>query len=336
MLLKRWLRIPSEETTFARRGFRCANRETQARLERVGEGFLYGYHAALDDSEINDLVARLERMDLEFRGFAYEGAAMALDLLDQLKSWRTSRVQEFLSGAGDRHVYMVHVGIGWSMMRLPFRKDRRIARLDPLLRWLTLDGCGFHEGYFHWPRYSDGRSRPKWLEGYGLRAFDQGLGRSLWFVAGADPEWITATIASFPDHRRADLWSGIGLACSYAGGAETNAIGSLRYAAGTYRDHLAQGAVFAAGARRRGGNPAAHTDLVCRVLCGISAEEAAELSSETVAQAKEDYEPAYEVWRRLIRKRFQEQPGNRVRNERQDLSSRGRSSGCREGNLYVQ
>ena len=336
MLLKRWLRIRPEEATFVRRGFRRANREAQTRLERVGQSFLYGYHAALDDSVTDDLAPRLERMELEFRGFAYEGAAMALDLLDQLKPWRASRVQQFLSGAGDRHVYMIHVGIGWSMMRFPFRKDRRIARLDPLLRWLVLDGCGFHEGYFHWPRCSDGRSRPKWLEGYGLRAFDQGLGRSLWFVGGGDPEWITATIASFPDLRRADLWSGIGLACSYAGGAETAALESFRSAAGKYRDHLAQGAVFAAGARRRAGNPAAHTDLACRIFCGMRYEEAAELSSETVAQAKEDYEPAYEVWRRLIRKRFQEQPGNRVRNERQDLSSRGRSSGCREGNLYVQ
>ena len=42
--------------------------------------------------------------------------------------------------------------------------------------------------------------------------FDQGLGRSFWFVNGGNPELIAQTIHSFPDSRQADFWSGIGLA----------------------------------------------------------------------------------------------------------------------------
>src|SRR3712207_8380154 len=47
---------------------------------------------------------------------------------------------------------------------------------------------------------------------------DQGLGRSLWFVQGADVRRIPATVNAFPAERRPDLWSGLGLACGYAGG----------------------------------------------------------------------------------------------------------------------
>jgi hypothetical protein len=303
-VLKRWLRIPQEEVTVARRGFRDPGEPTRRRLERVGESFLHGYHAALADEGLKSLTARLEDVELEFRGFAYEGAAMAIDLLDQLTPWRRSRLSAFLEGPGAPHTYMVHVGIGWSLARWTFSLERRLMQLDPLLRWLALDGYGFHEGYFCWPRYANGSTQPRKLPGYGLRAFDQGLGRSLWFVGGADPGWIENAVAAFPEPRRADLWSGVGLACAYAGGASPSDIHHLRDAGASYSAHLAQGAFFAAGARARAGNPAQHTDLACNLLCGHSAQEAAIVCDETRLQAQEDGEPAYEVWRRLIRTYF--------------------------------
>jgi hypothetical protein len=303
LVLKHLLRIPLEEATFDRRKFRVPREPARSRLERVGETFLHGYHFALDFREPERLAAELDRLELEFRGFAYEGAAMALDLLDQLRPRRTPSLPVFLNGPGQPHVYMVHVGMGWSLARLPWRIETRLSRLDPVLRWLVLDGYGFHEGYFHWSRYAGGTLRPKHLRGYALRAFDQGLGRSIWFVGGADAEWITDAIARFPHSRHNDLWSGVGLACAYAGGAESGEIRQLRARSGDCCLHLAQGAVFAAGARARAGNPAEHTELACELLCGLAAQQAADLSDGTRVQACEDFEPAYEVWRRLIRMR---------------------------------
>jgi hypothetical protein len=199
--------------------------------------------------------------------------------------------------------------MGWSLARLPWRIKGRLSRLDPVLRWLVLDGYGFHEGYFHWSRYAGGTLRPTHLRGYALRAFDQGLGRSMWFAGGANAAWITDAIARFPRSRHNDLWSGVGLACTYAGGADAGEIRQLLAGSGDCYPHLAQGAAFAAGARARAGNPAEHTELACELLCGLSAQQAADLSDETRVQAREDSEPAYEVWRRLIRKRVAAQQG---------------------------
>jgi hypothetical protein len=130
---------------------------------------------------------------------------------------------------------MAHVGAGWAFARLCRNIGRPLARLDPLLRWLAVDGYGFHEGYFHCHRYIERPTRPARLSGYALRVFDQGLGRSLWFVYGADIARISSAIATFTPERRADLWSGTALACSYAGGVERAAIEALREAAGPYR-----------------------------------------------------------------------------------------------------
>lgn len=305
------LRIPAREASFARRKFHFFREPARQRLEQAGETFLHGYHIAMADEGNESIAERLNEIDLEFRGFAFEGAAMALDILDQLTPWRSQRIHKFLSGPGSAHIYMVHVGMGWSMARCRFGLQRRLARLNPLLKWLALDGLGFHEGYFHWPRYATGEV-PRILRhpGYGSRAFHQGLGRSLWFVGGADPEYISAAILRFPEPHRDDVWSGIGLASTYAGGAQSCDLHALRLASGPYWPHLAQGAVFAAGARQRAGNVSAHTEAGCQALCSISARRAAELCEETLRDLTAyagpgNAAPAYEQWRRLIRLHLQ-------------------------------
>ncbi len=307
-LRERLLGMAPEEATFARRGFRAGEAAVRERLELLGSAFLQGYHLAVRVGDPAALGPRLNAVGPEVRGFAFEGAAMGLALLDHLTPWRRNRWQAFLAGPGRPHTYMVHVGAGWALARLPWARhhpERPLARLDPLLRWLTVDGYGFHEGYFHWRRTVERQAIPAGLFGYGRRAFDQGLGRSLWFVGGADVAWIPATIATFPPGRRADLWSGVGLACAYAGGVERAGLEALLARAGPYAPHLAQGAAFAAKARQRAGNPSPHTELACRVLCGLGADAAGAVTDAAVEGLPPDgTAPAYEIWRHRIRAHF--------------------------------
>ncbi len=304
-LRKRFLGLSPEEASFTQRGFRGGEVSAQLHLERIGHTFLVGYHIALEEDKLHSLALRLNTIEAEFQGFAFEGAAMALALLDRITPWQKNRLIAFLNGPGVRHIYMIFVGAGWALARVPLNIGWHLTRLDPLLGWLAIDGFGFHEGYFHWPRYVIDRSLPKRLSGYALHAFDQGLGRSLWFVDGADIERIHMTISAFPRSRHADLWSGIGLACAYAGGVDDPSIGALCQAAQDYHPHLAQGAVFAAKARERAGNPAPHTERACQILCGMSAEKAALVADIAMANLPADSaEPAYEVWRRRIRSHF--------------------------------
>ena len=59
---------------------------------------------------------------------------------------------------------------------------------------------------------------------------------------------------------------------------------------------------FAAAARGHAGNPAAHTDLACKVLTGLSSHRAAELTDAAARSLRENgVAPSYEVWRRRLR-----------------------------------
>ena len=298
---KRFLGLSPAEASFAKRGFVAGEDQARQRLEQIGVTFLSGYHAALEETGFLQLAYRLGTIEADLRGFAFEGAAMGLALLDSFTPWQKNRWRTFTDRFATPHIYMMHVGLGWALARLRRGVTSHLAKLDPLLGWLVVDGYGFHEGYFGWPQYIERQALPARMDGYERRVFDQGLGRSIWFVKGANVAAVASAINAFPAARRDDLWSGVGLACAYAGGCDRAAVESLRAAANQHLPAFAQGVAFAAKTRQRAANLNTHTETVCRLICGHSAEETAAITDAALKDLREERGlPAYEVWRRRI------------------------------------
>eukprot|EP00456_Euglypha_rotunda_P007283 TRINITY_DN1128_c0_g1_i4.p1 TRINITY_DN1128_c0_g1~~TRINITY_DN1128_c0_g1_i4.p1 ORF type:complete len:319 (+),score=12.28 TRINITY_DN1128_c0_g1_i4:2412-3368(+) len=307
-VLSRILSIAPAEVSCERRGFLPVSLEAHRHIENIGHAFLVGYNAGLRGNEAA-IPGQVETM---YSGFAFEGAAMAIWLLDRLSLTQTTRWEQFLLGLGRDHPYVVHVGVGWACARLPWiRHNPEIAirNLDPLLKWLVIDGIGFHEGYFHWQhRHRLKTQYPSKLSSYGRRVFDQGLGRSLWFVEGADVVRIANTIHSLERSRQPDFWSGFGIASAYAGTLSVAEIEYIMASAGPHLGHYRQGVTFGAEARVHGAISNDHTERICFVLCGMNAQQAAGLARcsrpmPSPLSAGHDL-PAYEIWRQSIRNHF--------------------------------
>lgn len=293
--------VPSEKSVFSRPGFA---KEAWERFQPVAHSLVEGYHATLEDSRFEVLVPRLDAIEPELHGFAYEGAGMGLAALDCIAPWK-KRLQAFVEGPGAPHLYPVYVGVGLALARLGRQPERYLERLDPLLGWVIVDGYGFHEGFFSMRRFIQGRAIPTRLSSYARRIFDQGLGRAIWFSSGAVVERVAATIAPFQAERHADLWSGVGLACTYAGGVDREDLETLLTFASPYRPQLARGAATAARGRRLAGNQAPHTELACQVFCGLSSHEAARIADITSENLPTNANvPAYEIWRQRLAEQF--------------------------------
>lgn len=296
----------------AKRGFYEKTRESVVRLETIGHSFLSGYGYAVGSRAVEDAQSRLETVPRHYRGFAYEGAAMGYAVLDGTGLAGRGNVSTFLTGPGERHIYMAYVGIGWACARLPRWRWRTVLPTDPLLCWLVLDGYGFHQAYFRTRKYVDACQQDPaeiWpyesAGSYGGRAMDQGVGRALWFVEGTDVHRLADRIETFPAHRRIDLWSGAALAATYAGGADEPELRSFWKLAGDYRPNVAQASAFAAEARVRAGLVTEATDLATGVFCGMPAAEAAAVSHQAQTGLPGNGSvPAYEVWRERIAQRF--------------------------------
>jgi enediyne biosynthesis protein E3 len=305
--LRALLSIAPEATDFTRRGFQQGAASTRAQLERSAATFAFGYNSALASERNAMLAVQLEEVEQSLRGFAYEGAGMGLALIDFFDPWK-KRFLPFVQTQGNAHIYMLYIGWGWTMGRLPRKQIKNTGKTvyDPLLSWLAYDGYGFHEGFFSWKKTILHQMRPATLpQGYARRAFDQGLGRSLWFVGCGDIAYIATSIGAFPLTRQPDLWSGVGLACTYAGGVSAENISLLCEVSAPFHIHLAQGAAFALKARQRAGNLTEHTLLASNRICGLPDRDILEIVESSLHTLPLDqYEPAFELWRQRIQAHF--------------------------------
>jgi hypothetical protein len=301
--LKEILKIAPSATAFNIHGFHLGDASTQELLERSASSFVLGYNTTLFSHTNAELIIQLDEIEQQFRGFAYEGAGMALAILDFIFPWQKRFIPLTLAEGND-YIYLLYVGWGWSMGRLPRKQITPTHRTpyDPLLRWLAYDGYGFHEGFFSWEKMYLQQHYPSRLpKGYAHRAFDQGLGRGLWFVGCGDISYIADCIGTFPQSRQPDLWSGIGLASTYAGGVSSERLQHLRQVSSTFYPHLAQGAAFAIKARQRANNIVAHTQLASEILCGQPIDDVVRIVDTALDNlSASQSEPAFETWRQRI------------------------------------
>jgi hypothetical protein len=306
--------------TFAARGFPGAGSPAAERLEAIPQAVVCGFEWGIAARDLWDVRRRLDLVEPEQRGFAYEGAAMAFTIRDAMAGGRGGRTRELLLGPGAPHVFLTYIGIGFAMARLPRPLWRKVvpdlagSPYYPTMTWLAVDGYGFDLAYFQTARYVDAQRTPApypW-EGapdYFPRAVDQGIGRALWFIHGAEPAAVAAAVDRFAEARRADLWSGVGLAATFAGGCPADGLATLREAAGEHWPQLGLGVVFAVKARTFAGHVPEHSAPAAEALAGLSVADAVAIADRTEAESSGldhtgDGVPLYEQWRRRIRAHF--------------------------------
>jgi enediyne biosynthesis protein E2 len=315
--LRRLLLTPSlDQVTFARRGFPGATSVAAERLEAIPQSVLCGFEWGIDTRSQWELERRLTLVRPEHLGFAYEGATMACTVLDAMRGGRGHKTRDLLDGPGEPHIFLAYIGIGFAMARLPrplwknVLPDLTESPYHPTMSWLAVDGYGFDRAYFDTRKWVDEQRVPApypWQgrPGYFPRAIDQGIGRALWFINGAQPREVAAAVARFEPSRQADLWSGVGLAATFAGGTSRHSLRTLRQTAGEHRAEAALGMVFAVKARTYAGFVPEHTEAAADALGDMSVEAATELADSTAVHDNgTDNDPPYELWRQKIRANF--------------------------------
>ncbi|MGA2848900.1 MAG: DUF1702 family protein [Terracidiphilus sp.] len=282
-IVERLLKIRPEEASFKARGFEACDPTVSRKLERMLESFIGGYNLAVETPDKDELSRRLyAAYDSHHVGFAFEGVGLYLAMLDMLIPGKPYRLDSYFKGAGEHHDYIVAVGAGFAIARIPWglrTMEGYLRTLHPLIAWCVPCGYGFHEGFFKHRRFIDeAGTLPSSLSPLGRQLFDSGLGRSLWWVKGADPARIHAAINRFPEDRRAELWAGIGIAACYAGGVGANELLSLQELSGPYHADFHSGLPFAARLRQKAGNYSDTTELACRTLLDRSTDTVADMA----------------------------------------------------------
>ncbi|UFW90543.1 DUF1702 family protein [Bradyrhizobium barranii] len=297
--LRGLLKLSPSDALFETRGFPKSKASSQSALERIGTVFIGGFNASLAATDVGAVLQYVDGIPIAERGFAAEGATMGAAVADALPFSRPM-FPECIAAFKSDFTYLAHVGSGWALARVPWRRKRILAPLDQVHAWLAVDGLGFHDTYFYHRQVVGGWRRKQ--SGYATHAYDQGVGRALWFVSGGSIAAAIRLISSLATDRQRDLWSGLGLAMTYAGPVACDDVIDAVKAAGENAASFAQGVAFACEARALGHYLPDHTVLIAREVWNMRPDAVAKLVRES-RNGLPDIEtdpPRYQIWRESV------------------------------------
>jgi len=266
-----------------------------ATVRSIFEDVLMAANAEPDDKT---LIKYLETQDVHFRSIAYEAAAMSRALSD-IAAGSTLQLWTAFMQLTKPHAVQVHIGLGWALAQRQPQILPAISDLTPIMQARVLDGCGYYDGMFRSRSSVRDKIIPEEIKAHHLRAYDQGLGRSLWYTAKGDTAALLKLINGFTNERKPDLWRGAGIAVTYIGGCEEDVLNDLFNQAHPYEIQLASGAALLARARAHADTPNPDAELTCRLWCHMQANEAVQLMDDAEPKPG-DYPEAYLDWMRGV------------------------------------
>jgi hypothetical protein len=213
---------------------------------------------------------------------------------NQLKRWLEFAQQSAL------HATQVHVGLGWALAQLQMDPLLFISALHPMMRYRVADGYGYYEGIFRKRKSVLSQQKPEWEDATASGAYDQGLGRSMWYLNNGNIEETKKLVERFPVERQRDLWRGLGIAITYVGGCSEEKLLEIVASADTYKNALATGGVMALVSRRVAGYVTDDAAIACRVWCNKSADEAGTLLQPDLLSSSYNLGNAYSSWLQRI------------------------------------
>ena len=244
--------------------------QVKEKMELIQTTFQEAKRIAVKESDLENLNKALQNFPNEFISVAYEGASMGVAIksiedTNSLKKW-----SDFYHYYGMKHSSQIHVGLGWAFSELDLVFSDFELIIEPLLQYRVIDGYGYYEGVFKKRKSIRMQESPQHFNQLNLKAYNQGLGRSLWYTAQGKVAKLIQLISRFPENRRHDLWRGIGIAVAYVGGIEISVLQKLVNESNRYLSSFKCGVSLLVQSRHKAETIVNDTNIICDFLFGLS------------------------------------------------------------------
>lgn len=269
-------------------------------LRHVARTFVDGFSIATE-VETALLSREIASMSATDRGVGYEGAAAGKAVLDLTNSAQKPQADGTQAGSescevmtrrgpsltesshllteASQYSFLLFLGIGEAMaqLKLPPVLCNEVSR--ELWSGQIIEGYGFFDGYFNWYESLVLQKYPLGLVPELRAAYDQGLGRAIYFVGNCNASKVRDQINTFAAQRRAELWAGVGIPAAYVGGLSERELARLIDFAGESRAELMQGVLLGSDARAKQQLIPDHTEMACNIICGARLSEGLSLNA---------------------------------------------------------
>jgi hypothetical protein len=266
----------------------------QEKMETIQSTFLRVQDMFFESPDWKRHVVELEATHIEFRSIAYESASMSIALEDLKQGEHLTNWFRFLNEAASVHATQVHVGLGWAFAQQLIIPMPYLAELNPILRYRVLDGYGYYEGVFRRRRSIINQLKLEVEDVVASSAFDQGLGRSIWYLNKGIFDDAKSMIEGFAVERQKDLWRGLGIAMAYVGGCSDEQLLDIFSKAEVFKPQLATGALMALVSRNESGCTSADTIQTVESWWNADDEALQEIINATGKDETQSH--AYQNW----------------------------------------
>lgn len=253
------------------------NEKVASNIETIFAIFQMAQESASTIEDVNELIKKLEETPIEFLSVAYEGAAMELALKDFSEGDKIERWKALLEKS-KKHACQIYIGMGWAIAKEKRFPITFLEQLNYNMQYRIWDGCGYYDGIFRQRHVIKGQSRFDYIEEKNFQAYDEGLGRSLWYLCKGDVNKATEMIQTFSEERHSDLWRGVGIACSYVGGFDEQTLSALQLATGKHKTQLGIGAAMVAKSRIDADCLTNEIEFACTTFNHLTADESLKIT----------------------------------------------------------
>ena len=222
----------------------------EKRIEIIQSSFQAGKLAAERLNSILE-IALDSSIPNEFVSVYYEGLSMGIALKSISEKQDLTDWQLFFNVHGNKHTSQVYVGLGWALCQLDQPIEKVLENIDAKWKLRVLDGYGYCSALLKRRATIRNQIIPQHIPHNFQSGFDQGIGRSLWYIAKGDVERLKRNVDLFSSNRHADLWRGIGIAITFVGGIESHHIKELETVANQWMTELKVGVLMAQLSRKK-------------------------------------------------------------------------------------
>lgn len=268
---------------------------TKEKIQHIQTIFRHVQDSFSDSYTLQTLAENLGNYEIEFRSIAYEAASMCIALQDFKTANELNRWHDFLN-ENSAHATQIHVGLGWALAQNEISPIEFLRQLEPVFGYRVLDGYGYYEGFFRRRKSILNQQQPQWNDSTATGAYNQGLGRSLWYIHNGEIDAAKHALEKFPVERHKDLWRGLGIAIAYVGGCNEKMLREVFIQSGLYKSQLATGAVMALVSRHYANYISDDTSLVCKVWLNKTSEEIILLNENLRSSLNLKADDAYKNW----------------------------------------
>jgi enediyne biosynthesis protein E3 len=246
-----------------------------------------------ENASFEELFEKLHSYEPEFRSVAFEAASMSILSSDLKKNGNSPSDQwnNFFAAHKSLHKSQLLTGFGWALALHEKNPSDFLDQFDPLISMRILDGYGYYHGLLRSRRSVQNIQIPNYITEDLLFAFDQGLGRALWYLSKGDLEKLMTMLEKFPAQRKENLWRGIGTASAYVGGIDSGIYQELNLLAANYSKQFVVGIIFAIRTRMQSNSVTEYIQEACRTLTDFNIDTAYKFTEETKKKAGN-----YEEW----------------------------------------